>query len=88
MSIDLSQDYSEIKNKLSAYLTVLENDENEKRLKKSQDGDAQNIDLSDIKRTLTESSSGITKSIKTVKTQFDELLDIFKYTLPNNQTSN
>jgi len=86
MSIDLSQDYSTIKAKLSALTTVLENDKNEKILSKSRDGDAQDKSNRDITQPISELTSGITKSIKNVKSQFDELIDIFKYTLPNNQS--
>jgi hypothetical protein len=86
MSIDLSQDYSTIKAKLSALTTVLENDKNESILKKSIDGNAQDLNNQDINRPISEFTSGVTKTIKTVKSQFEELIDIFKYTLPNNQT--
>jgi hypothetical protein len=86
MSIDLSQDYSTIKAKLSALTTVLENDKNESILKKSRDGNAQDLNNQDINRPISEFTSGVTKTIKTVKSQFEELIDIFKYTLPNNQT--
>lgn len=86
MSIDLSQDYSTIKAKLSALTTVLENEKNETILSKSRDGNAQDVSNKDINKPLSEFSDGISKSIKTTKNQFEELIDIFKYTLPNNVT--
>jgi len=86
MSIDLSQDYSTIKAKLSALTTVLENDKNESILRKSRDGNAQDLNNQDINKPISEFSDGVSKSIKTVKSQFDELIDIFKYTLPNDQS--
>ena len=86
MSIDLSQDYSTVKAKLSALTTVLENDKNESILKQARDGNAQDLNIQDINRPISEFTSGVTKTIKTVKSQFEELIDIFKYTLPNNQT--
>lgn len=88
MSIDLSQDYSTIKTKLTALTTVLENEKNQDVLSKSSLGDAQDLNSKDITKTISESKSDVTKSVKTKKNQFEELIDIFKYTLPKNQTSN
>ena len=86
MSIDLSQDNATIKAKLSAYVTVLETDSNEKKLNKGLFGDAQDLDNKKTTQSISELTSDVTKSIKTVKNQFEELIDIFKYTLPNNQS--
>jgi hypothetical protein len=87
MSIDLNQDYSTIKAKLSAYQTVLENEKNENILSQARNGDAQDLDNKTITQSLSEFTSGSTKTLKTVKNQFEQLIDIFKYTLPSNQSS-
>ena len=82
MSFDLKNDYSQIKNKLSAYQTVVENKKNQDTINKSREGDNQNQNLSQISQGVEELTDGVKKSVKQVKTQFEELIDIFKYTIP------
>jgi len=82
MSFDLKSDYSEIKNRLSAYQTVNENKKNEDIINQSRDGDNQNQDLSKITQGIEELTDNVRKSVKQVKSQFEELIDIFKYTIP------
>jgi len=87
MSIDLNQDYLSIKAKLSAQQTVLETEKNNVLINQALNGDAQDLNNKSITQSLSEFKSDTTKTIKTVKNQFEQLIDIFKYTLPNNQSS-
>jgi hypothetical protein len=82
MSIDLKNDYSKIKNKLSAYQTVVENKKNEDIVNKSRDGDNQNQNTNKITQGVEELTENKRKSVKETKSQFEELIDILRYTIP------
>lgn len=82
MGVDLSNDYKEIKSKISAYKTTVESKKNQKLLEKESSQDGYTPNKSDVLKTLEDFGANTNKSQKNVKSQFDELIDIFNFSTP------
>jgi hypothetical protein len=86
MGEDLSNDYKEIKSKISAYKTTVESKKNQKLLEREASQDGYTPSKSEVLKTLEDFGANTNKSQKQVKSQFDELIDIFNFSTP--QTGN
>lgn len=86
MGEDLSNDYKEIKSKISAYKTTVESKKNQKILEQEASLDGYTPSKSEVLKTLEDFGAKTNKSQKQVKSQFDELIDIFNFSTP--QTGN
>ena len=86
MGVDLSNDYKEIKSKISAYKTTVESKKNQKLLEREASQDGYTPSKSEVLKTLEDFGANTNKSQKQVKSQFDELIDIFNFSTP--QTGN
>jgi len=86
MGLDLNNDYEKAKNKISAYRTTVENKKNELLTKKQKLSNTFENKKSDVVKQLNELQSGtnnIKNQIKSdVKNQLEQLLDLFKQSLP------
>jgi len=86
MGLDLNNDYNKAKTKVSAYQTTAESKKNELREKKQKAKTSLDKKKSDVTKQLNELKSG-TSDIKNqlkneVKNQLEQLLDLFKQSLP------
>jgi len=86
MGLDLNNDYEKAKTKVSAYQTTLENKKNDLIAKKQKAKTSLDKKKSDVTKQLNELKSG-TSDIKNqlkneVKNQLEQLLDLFKQSLP------
>lgn len=86
MGLDLNNDYEKAKSKVSAYQTTLENKKNDLIAKKQKAKTSLDKKKSDVTKQLNELKSG-TSDIKNqlkneVKNQLEQLLDLFKQSLP------
>ena len=82
MGVDLSNDYKEIKSKISAYKTTVESKKNQKLLEKESSQDGYTPTKSEVLKTLEDFGANTNKAQKNVKSQFDELIDIFNFSTP------
>lgn len=86
MGLDLNNDYNKAKTKVSAYQTTVESKKDELREKKQKAKTSLDKKKSDVTKQLNELKSG-TSDIKNqlkneVKNQLEQLLDLFKQSLP------
>ena len=86
MGLDLNNDYNKAKTKVSAYQTTAESKKNELREKKQKAKTSLDKKKSDVTKQLNELKSGtgdIKNQLKNeVKNQLEQLLDLFKQSLP------
>ena len=86
MGLDLNNDYQTAKNKISALQTVTENKKNDLMLKKQKAKSSLDKKKSDVVKQLNELGSGtndIRNQVKSeIKNQLEQLLDLFKQSLP------
>jgi hypothetical protein len=87
MSTDLQNDYSEIKSKISAYKTTVENKKNIDLLNRESSADNFSRKKSSVSKTLDDFNPNTNKSQKEVKNQLDELIDIFTQLTPKEGSS-
>jgi hypothetical protein len=86
MGLDLNNDYDKAKTKISAYQTTVENKKNDLRQKKEKAKTSLDKKKSDVIKQLNELDKG-TNALKNqvkneIKNQLEQLLDLFKQTLP------
>lgn len=86
MGLDLNNDYDKAKSKISAYQTTVENKKNDLNLKKQKTKTSLDKKKSDVIKQLNELDKG-TNALKNqvkneIKNQLEQLLDLFKQTLP------
>ena len=86
MGLDLNNDYDKAKTKISAYQTTVENKKNDLRQKKEKAKTSLDKKKSDVIKQLNELDKG-TNDLKNhvkneIKNQLEQLLDLFKQTLP------
>ena len=86
MGLDLNNDYDKAKTKISAYQTTVENKKNDLRQKKEKAKTSLDKKKSDVIKQLNELDKG-TNNLKNqvkneIKNQLEQLLDLFKQTLP------
>ena len=86
MGLDLNNDYDKAKTKISAYQTTIENKKNDLRQKKEKAKTSLDKKKSDVIKQLNELDKG-TNDLKNqvkneIKNQLEQLLDLFKQTLP------
>ena len=86
MGLDLNNDYDKAKTKISAYQTTVENKKNDLRQKKEKTKTSLDKKKSDVIKQLNELDKG-TNALKNqvkneIKNQLEQLLDLFKQTLP------
>ena len=86
MGLDLNNDYDKAKTKISAYQTTIENKKNDLRQKKEKAKTSLDKKKSDVIKQLNELDKG-TNNLKNqvkneIKNQLEQLLDLFKQTLP------
>lgn len=86
MGLDLSNDYEKAKSKVSAYQSVVENKKNTARQKKEKAKTSTDKKKSEVVKQLNELQSGKNdkkNEIKNeIKNQLEQLLDLFKQSLP------
>jgi hypothetical protein len=86
MGLDLNDDYSKAKTKISAYQTVVENKKNDVQQKKQKAKTSLDKKKSDVVKQLNELKSGTNELKNQIKNesknQLEQLLDLFKQTLP------
>jgi len=86
MGLDLSNDYEKAKSKVSAYQSVVENKKNTVRQKKEKAKTSTDKKKSEVVKQLNELQSGKNEKkneIKNeIKNQLEQLLDLFKQSLP------
>ena len=86
MGIDLTDDYNKAKSKISSYQTVVENKKNDllkKKEKAKSSLDKKKSDAIKQIKELDQKAAGFKNSVKSeVKNQLEQLLDLFKQTLP------
>ena len=86
-NLDTNQGYSQAKSKISAYQTVKQSKADEIKLSKEKTKSNTDKKKSDIQKNINELKKGkkdkITKTVNEVKSQLEELLDLFKSTLPS-----
>jgi hypothetical protein len=87
MSTDLQNDYSEVKSKISAYKTTVENKKNIDTLNRESSADNFSRKKSSVSKTLDDFTENTSKSQKEVKNQLDELIDIFSLLTPKEGSS-
>ena len=86
MGLDLNNDYQKAKSKVSALQTVTENKKNDLAQRKQKAKSSTDKKKSDVMKQLSELESG-TRGVKNqvkseIKNQLEQLLDLFKQTLP------
>lgn len=86
MGLDLNNDYDKAKTKISAYQTTIDNKKNDLRQKKEKAKTSLDKKKSDVIKQLNELDKG-TNNLKNqvkneIKNQLEQLLDLFKQTLP------
>jgi hypothetical protein len=86
MGIDLTDDYNKAKSKISSYQTVVENKKNDLRQKKEKAKtslDKKKSDAIKQAKELDKKATNFKNSVKSeIKNQLEQLLDLFKQTLP------
>ena len=86
MGIDLTDDYNKAKSKISSYQTVVENKKNDLRQKKEKPKtslDKKKSDAIKQAKELDKKAANFKNSVKSeIKNQLEQLLDLFKQTLP------
>jgi hypothetical protein len=86
MGIDLTDDYNKAKSKISSYQTVVENKKNDLRQKKEKAKtslDKKKSDAIKQAKELDKKAANFKNSVKSeIKNQLEQLLDLFKQTLP------
>jgi len=86
-NLDTNQGYSQAKSKISAYQTVKQSKADEIKLSKEKTKSNTDKKKSDIQKNINELKKGkkdkITKTVNEVKSQLEELLELFKATLPS-----
>ena len=87
MSTDLQNDYKQVKSKISAYQTTVENKKSQDLQKRESSGDNFSPKKSSVSKTLDDFTEKTNKSQKEVKNQLDELIDIFSLTTPRSTSS-
>lgn len=87
MSTDLQNDYKEVKSKISAYQTTVENKKAQELQRKETLGDNFSQKKSSVTKTLDDFTEKTNKSQKEIKNQLDELIDIFSLTTPRSTSS-
>jgi hypothetical protein len=87
MSTDLQNDYKEVKSKISAYQTTVENKKSQELQRKETLGDNFSQKKSSVTKTLDDFTEKTNKSQKEIKNQLDELIDIFSLTTPRSTSS-
>jgi hypothetical protein len=87
MSTDLQNDYKEVKSKISAYQTTVENKKAQELQRKETLGDNFSQKKSSVSKTLDDFTEKTNKSQKEIKNQLDELIDIFSLTTPRSTSS-
>jgi hypothetical protein len=87
MSTDLQNDYSEVKSKISAYKTTVENKKNLDLQNRESSEDNFSRKKSSVSKTLDDFTENTNKSQKEVKNQLDELIDIFSLLTPKEGSS-
>jgi hypothetical protein len=88
MSSDKNKNYKDAKNKINAYKTTTELQKNKKKLLKNQSADNFSSRKSDILKQLDNTGDLSQRLQSQIKTQFDELIDLFKMSTPPNQNTN
>ena len=87
MSTDLQNDYKEVKSKISAYQTTVENKKSQELQRKETLGDNFSQKKSSVTKTLDDFTEKTNKSQKEIKNKLDELIDIFSLTTPRSTSS-
>ena len=87
MSTDLQNDYKQVKSKISAYQTTVENKKSQDLQRRESSGDNFSPKKSSVSKTLDDFTEKTNKSQKEVKNQLDELIDIFSLTTPRSTSS-
>ena len=87
MSTDLQNDYKEVKSKISAYQTTVENKKAQDLQRRETAGDNFSQKKSSVTKTLDDFTEKTNKSQKEIKNQLDELIDIFSLTTPRSTSS-
>ena len=86
MGIDLTDDYNKAKSKISSYQTTVENKKNDLRQKKEKAKtslDKKKSDAIKQAKELDKKAANFKNSVKSeIKNQLEQLLDLFKQTLP------
>lgn len=86
MGIDLTDDYNKAKSKISSYQTVVENKKNDLQQKKEKAKtslDKKKSDAIKQAKELDKKAASFKNSVKSeIKNQLEQLLDLFKQTLP------
>jgi len=86
MGIDLTDDYNKAKSKISSYQTVVENKKNDLQQKKEKAKtslDKKKSDAIKQAKELDKKAANFKNSVKSeIKNQLEQLLDLFKQTLP------
>ena len=86
MGIDLTDDYNKAKSKISSYQTVVENKKNDLQQKKEKAKtslDKKKSDAIKQAKELDKKAASLKNSVKSeIKNQLEQLLDLFKQTLP------
>lgn len=88
MSSDLNKNYVDAKNKINAYKTTTELQKNKLKLQKNQSADNFTKRKSDTLKQLDDLGDLKQRAQQQVRTQFDELIDLFKMSVPSNQNTN
>ena len=84
MPQDVKQGYKDASSKISAYKTTVETNATEKVLSKLSIGDNFELKKSDAVRQLNALGDKKQRLQTQVKNQFDELIDLFKLSMPSN----
>lgn len=88
MSLDLNKDYKDAKNKINAHKTTVDLRKNEAKLLINQTADNFTTRKSDVLKQLDDLGDVTQRAQQQIKTQFDELIDLFKMSVPANQNTN
>lgn len=88
MSSDLNKNYVDARNKINAYKTTTELQKNKLKLQKNQSADNFVVRKSNTLKQLDDSGDLKQRAQQQVRTQFDELIDLFKMSVPSNQNTN
>lgn len=88
MPLDLKQGYEDVSSKINAYKTTIVTQSNEKLLKKiAASGDNLELKKSDVLKTLNDLGDTKQRVGVEIKNQFEELIDLFKSSIPSSPNS-
>ena len=88
MATDVKQGFGEASSKVVSYGTTISVQETEKKLKKLSSGDNFELPKSEAVKQLNSMGDVKQRAQTQIKNQFEELIDLFKLSMPSNPSKN